>query len=152
MPLCLPILLRPSQTNVIQAVAVIDNFAVQDSQLDRIQMDTQQFYTFMETAYIAREIQMRFTNIRNSVIWLSEGGKMFAHMFTRYLNKKYALNIDKRAHQKILYLAAKYFYINILQRKSSPMLDNYAIKAAKADDIDETTISRLDDEMAAHTN
>lgn len=152
MPLCLPILLRPSATNGIQAIAVIDNFAYEDDKVGNINMDTQQFYTFLENAYIARLLQMTFRNIRTNTTWYLDCGSVFAHMFVRYLNKKYALNLDKKAHEKVMYLAAKYFYMNIMQRDPSDMMNNYAKNAAKANNIDDTMLSRLDDEMNAETD
>ena len=151
MPLALPFLMRPS-SNGVQGVAVIDNFAIDDSNLNAIMMDTQQFYTFLEATYIAREIQIRFNTIRNSSAFMRDAAMIFAHMFVRYLNKKYALNINKKAHEKVLYLAAKYFYINILQRTPMPMLNDYAKSVAKAVDLDDMMLSRIDDELAGATN
>jgi hypothetical protein len=49
-------------------------------------------------------------------------------MFTRVLNKKYALNVDKSKMHKVLFLASKFYMINVLGLADNEMTFNYAIK------------------------
>lgn len=129
-PTSVPFILTPFHGS-IKAIAIIDNYAKFDNMNgDRIIIDPNKLYCLLESAYIARGIQMHFTSVRNNTHMYSEGSVIFAHMFTRVLNREYALNVDKDAYNKVVFLSAKYFMLNILQMKDSDMVFNYALKAA----------------------
>jgi len=49
-------------------------------------------------------------------------------MFTRVLNKKYALNIDKSRMHKVILLSSKFYLINILGLNDDEVTFNYAYK------------------------
>jgi hypothetical protein len=69
-------------------------------------------------------------------------------MFVQIINREYALNVDKTAYNKVLFLAAKYFLLNVVQLKDSDMVYNYAIKAAG--NISPIAIKRLNDQFPAN--
>jgi hypothetical protein len=148
-PTCLPFILVPA-AGTVKAVAIIDNYATMDKDTALVEIDTQKFYTFLETAFIARAIQLGFRSIRSHTSLYTNGSSIYAHMFTRLLNKKYALNINKSAYQKIIYLSSKFFMINLLQLPDSSMVNNYAMRDAK--DIDKMTISRLEEQVMSSSD
>ena len=148
-PTCLPFILVPSNGN-IKAIAIIDNYATMDKDTALIDIDTQKLYTFLETAYIARAIQLGFRKIRSHTSMYTNGSSIYAHMFTRLLNKRYALNINKSAYQKIIFLSSKFFMLNLLQLPDSTMIDNYALRDAK--DIDKMSISRLEEAIMSSSD
>jgi hypothetical protein len=98
----------------------------------------------LETAYVAKVIQQHPDILRNASI-ISNGASIWAHMFTRLLNKKLALNIDKKNFEKVIYLAAKYYMLNVLQMKDSEVTKNYALKLCK--NVDRITLQRIDQEF-----
>jgi hypothetical protein len=127
-PTNMPFLLTTGNAGVCKAIAIIDNYAkVTD---DKVTIEPNKLYTLLETAFIARSISMNFNNIRHNAIMYTEGTSIFAHMFTRVLNRQYALNVDKDAYNKVIFLSSKYFLINILAMKDSDMIFNYALKTA----------------------
>jgi hypothetical protein len=72
-------------------------------------------------------------------------------MFTRLLNKQFALNINKSAYEKLIYLSSKFFLINLLQLdKNADMVNNYAMKETK--DINKMTISRVEDTLVGNAD
>jgi hypothetical protein len=148
-PTCLPFILVPGGTSGIRAVAIIDNYASMDKDTALVDVDTQKFYTFLETAFVARAIQIGFKNIRSHAAMYTNGSSIYAHMFTRLLNKKYALNINKSAYQKIIFLSSKFFMRNVLQLPDSAMVNNYAMRDAK--EIDKMSINRLEEALMSST-
>jgi molybdopterin/thiamine biosynthesis adenylyltransferase len=66
-------------------------------------------------------------------------------MFIRILNREYALNVDKTAYNKVLFLATKFFMLNILQMPDSEMVFNYAMKVAG--NISPIAIKRINDTL-----
>jgi hypothetical protein len=98
-PNAFPFILVP-QGSDIGAVAIVDNYVSVDKTLDKVNIDTQKFYTLIETAYVARAIQKNPNVVRNANMY-TNGAAIWAHMFTRLLNKKLALNVDKKAFDNL---------------------------------------------------
>lgn len=143
-PTSLPFIMKKSPQGIVQGVAIIDNFASFDDDIkNRVTIDANKLYCLLESAYIARGIQMSFNSIRKNVNMYTHGTSIYAHMFIRVLNKEYALNVDKTAYNKVLFLAAKFFMLNVLQLQDSELVYNYALKAAG--NISPIAIKRLND-------
>jgi hypothetical protein len=145
-PNTFPFILVPAG-NDIKAVAIVDNDVSHDKAIDKINIDTQKFYTLLETAYVARALQKDPSILRMGQVLSSSAG-IWAHMFTRLLNKKLALNIDKKAFEKVLYLAAKFYLLNLLGLKATEVTNNYAAKLCK--NVERITLQRIDQEFLAH--
>lgn len=130
-PINIPFILVPSNAS-IKAVAVIDNYATLDEKNgNRVNIDPSKLYCLLEAAFVARGIQLNFNAVRHNTIMYTEGTSIYAHMFTKVLNKDYALNVKKDAYNKILFLSSKFFLLNLLQFQDSDMVFNYAMKTAK---------------------
>lgn len=111
------------------AYVFIDNYVTNKD--GAYSIDPKKLYCLLESAYIAIKVQQAFVAISRNSIVCAEGATIFAHMFIRVLNKKYALNVDKRAYSKVLYLAAKYYLVSILGMEyNSDAANNYAMKVA----------------------
>lgn len=140
-PTCLPFILVQSKTNHPDAVAIIDNYARYENH--EIYIDTKKLYCMLEGAFIARGIQIGFNSIRHNTTMYSEAASIYAHMFSRVLNKKYALNVDKQSYAKMLFLSAKFFLIKLLQLPNSDTVFNYANKVAG--DISPIALKNIDE-------
>lgn len=130
-PINMPFILVPSNAS-IKAIAVIDNYAsIDEKNHNRIMIDPNKLYCLLESAFVARGLQLGFSSVRHNTILYTEGCSIYAHMFTKVLNKDYALNVKKDAYNKVVFLAAKFFMINLLQMEDSDLVFNYAFKTAK---------------------
>ena len=141
-PTSIPFILLKTATGAVKAVAVIDNWA-SITENNKVVIDPNKLYTFIEGAYIARALEMQFNNIRHAAILHTDATSIYAQMFTRVLNRDFALNVDKDAYNKVLFLAAKFFLMNLLQLKNSDSVFNYATKAAGVTSA--IALKRLDD-------
>ena len=141
-PTSIPFILLKTATGTVKAVAVIDNWA-SITENNKVVIDPNKLYTFIEGAYIARALEMQFNNIRHAAILHTDATSIYAQMFTRVLNRDFALNVDKDAYNKVLFLAAKFFLMNLLQLKNSDSVFNYATKAAGVTSA--IALKRLDD-------
>ena len=131
-PASVPFLLYGA--NEIGSYVFIDTYCQYNKSSDTYNIDPKKLYCLLESGYIATLVQKnaRVFSINNTMA--SEGGSIYAHMFIRVLNKKYALNVDRRAYAKVLFLAAKFFMINLLgMKKDSDAVSNYALKVSEAD-------------------
>ena len=143
-PTALPFILVKGKVTSTDAVAIIDNYATIEAG-GNISIDPKKLYCFLEGAYIARGVQTMYRAIRNNTVMYTDAASMYAHMFTRVLNKRYALNVDKSAYSKMLFLAAKFFFIRVLGCEDSSMVFNYCGKVAG--DISPILIRRINDEF-----
>lgn len=135
-PTSVPFMLAPvaGMRGVIGAYVFIDNYKSYSEKDDMYNIDPKKFYCLMESAYMATIIYKSFPIISRSTVLATEASSIFAHMFIRVLNKKYALNVDKRAYTKVLYLAAKFFMVNQLSADpASETVNNYALKVSEAE-------------------
>ena len=129
-PTCLPFILMKGD-GVTKAIAILDNYATFDKEGKTITIDANKLYCLLETAFIARSIQEHFKGIRHNTTIYNEATSIYAHMFTRILNKEYSLNVDKTQFNKVLFLASKFFMINLLQMEGNEdIIFNYASKTA----------------------
>ena len=144
-PTCMPFILVPSSTGTPDAIAIIDNYAKIDKTTGLVNIDKAKFYGFLEGAFIARGLQITFHTLRRSTILYSEASSIWAYMFSKILNKQFALNINRSSSDKIIYLASKFFMINLLQMNDTELIDNYAIKNTK--DSSYTTLKSVDVKM-----
>jgi len=128
-PTSIPFIMR-QKGGSIQAIAVIDNWARISDDNHTVEIEPIKLYTFLEGAFIARQIQGSFGSIRHNTTFYTEGSFIYSHMFARVLNRDYALNVNKDAYGKVLFLAAKFFLLNLLQMEDSELVFNYASKAA----------------------
>lgn len=140
-PLSVPFMLSMSGRQIV-AYVFIDNFTTSNKD-GSFSIDPKKLYCLLEAGYIATKIQQAYLVISRNSVLAVEGATIFAHMFTRVLNKKYALNVDKRAYSKVLYLAAKFFLVN--QLGFDPLSDNTTNYAMKVAEINNTImVNELD--------
>lgn len=122
MPTCVPFILnKPNNEKGCKALVFIDNYAQQTVDGD-ITIDPKKLYCLLESAYFA------VNGIPANIKMITIGSNIFAHIFTRVLNKKFSLNTDKNAFNKVIFLASKFFMIKHLNFKDDEMVFNYALK------------------------
>lgn len=128
-PVIFPFFLASIGGSKVRPIAVIDNYAVREKGNDQLTIDPKKLYVLLEGAFIASQVHKQFHKMNNTTLY-THGCSLFAHMFARVLNKKFALNVEKTAFAKIIYITAKYYFINILRMNDSDLVQNYAIREA----------------------
>ena len=144
-PTSIPFILTNSG-GVMTSVAIIDNYVQIVDKGDSkplLIIDPSKLYAILEGAFVARGIQMNFNAVRNKTVMYKMGTSIWAHMFTRVLYRPFALNVSRDAQNKVLFLSAKFFLINILQLKDSDLVFNYAVQAANG--INPILVKQLND-------
>ena len=132
-PNSVPFILAPIN-NTVGGYAFIDTYKSYNSKEDTYSIDPKKFYCILESTYMAKIIQAYYPAISRNNVFCTEAPSIVAHMFIRVLNRKYALNVDRRAYTKMLYLAAKFFLVNHLGLdENSDSVANYALKASEAE-------------------
>jgi hypothetical protein len=127
LPTCMPFFLTKVDGRVVAIVAV-DIYGTLDEENNSLNIDAKKLYCLMEGAYLARLIYLNNAKIPTRSVVISSGSEIYSSVFTRVLNKKYALNVDKTKMNKVRMLTSKFYMINMLGLEDSDMVFNYAIK------------------------
>jgi hypothetical protein len=127
LPTCLPFFLTRINGQVVSIVSC-DLYGSYDEENDSIKIDPKKLYCLMESAYMAKVIYFNADKISTRAPIFSTGSEIFSNVFTRVLNRKYSLNIDKNKLHKVIMLSSKFFMINMMGSKDNDMVFNYAIK------------------------
>ena len=127
LPSTMPFFLTKKSNSDIIAIILVDLHGSMNKE-GSINIDVKKLYCIMESAYIAKLCFLNANAIQVSSTIMTYGSIIYANMFTRVLNKKYALNVDKNKFNKVIFLSSKFFLLNLLNRPDSDMIFNYCLK------------------------
>lgn len=131
MPQAIPWFLTRGSNGDIVAVVCIDIYGSRGKESRDIKIDPRKLYCLLEAAYVGRMSYFNSKTMAQRSSILTHGSSIYANMFVRVLNKKYALNVNKDKLNKVLFLASKFFLINLLGMHNNQTTDNYALKSCK---------------------
>lgn len=128
-PTCLPFFLSSDleRGNKVIASVVVDIYGRMNEETGSVTIDPKKLYCMMEGALLARKYYKDNAYLGKGSI-ASLGSAIYSGMFTRVLNKKYALNVDKSRMHKVIFLSSKFFLINVLGMPNNEITTNYAMK------------------------
>lgn len=115
----------------LQAAVFVDSYGIIDQDSGLLKMDTSKLYTMLEVALLSLHMHRKQDAVAIKSNMLSIGSRIFATIFVKVLSKKYALATDPVKYNKLIVLASKYYFLNILGKEDSEVLMNYAIKNCK---------------------
>lgn len=130
LPSILPFMFRITEGK-LQAIIPLDSFGNR-RQDGTLIMDARKLYTLMENAYLAKKFIMhekRYINNSN----LINGCSIYANIFIKPINKKFNINADRNRVNGLLFLAAKFYLINLLGMTNMEIVNNTAIRACKGE-------------------
>lgn len=128
LPSCLPFFLTKTNGGRVVAIVSVDIYGSYDDETHNVKIDPKKLYCMMESAYIAIKAYEHQIELKNKPILLSVGSNIYSLMFTRVLNKKYSLNIDKSKMHKVIMLSSLFYMVNILGAPLNETTFNYALK------------------------
>lgn len=132
MPSSLPFILLNGNNNSIVPVIFLDLVANMNKD-GKLYIETKKLYTLLESAYIAAKY-IRKSDVALKTQIITEGSKMYSGLFTRPLNKAFALNTDKNKLDTVIFISACFYIINLLgldPDKKEDSIINYSIGACK---------------------
>lgn len=128
LPTCLPFFLTKTNKDRIVAIVVADLYGTLDKETNSVKIDPKKLYCMMEAAYLSIVCYDHSNELSTKSIVLSGGSNIYSMMFTRVLNKKYSLNIDKTKMHKVILLSSMFYLINIMGLTNNDIVFNYSIK------------------------
>jgi hypothetical protein len=128
LPTCMPFILTKDKTGRIIGVIDCGIYGTLDKDTDDLKIDPRKLYCIMEGAAFAKINYENSTAVSSRSPIITNGSIIYSTMFTRVLNKQYALNLDKSKLHKIILLSSKFFMINMLGMKDNDTTYNYALK------------------------
>lgn len=127
-PTSMPFFLTRNASGRVVAVVVVDLYGTMNKETGHVSIDPKKLYTLMESAYLAKLCFLNSNYVTTRNVIISNGSAVYSNMFTRVLNKKYALNVDKNKMHKALFLASKFYLINILGLNDNEYVFNYSMR------------------------
>lgn len=127
-PTAMPFFLTKDAHDRVVAIIDVDIYGTMNKENKNVNIDAKKLYCMMEAAYLAKVCFAYDKQICNRNIIITNGSAIYSNMITRVLNKKYALNVDKSKMHKVLFLASKFYMVNVLGLADNEMTFNYAIK------------------------
>lgn len=124
----MPFFLTRDESGKVIAVVLVDMYGSMNKDNESVTIDPKKFYAMLEGAYFAKLCFRRSDVISTNSIVITSGSSVYSNMFTRILNKKYALNTDKIKMHKVIFAASKFFLINILGLRDDEKTFNYAFR------------------------
>ena len=125
LPTCMPFFLTKQGNDIVSCV-MIDLYSSKNAD-GNVTIDPKKLYCLMESAMVAK-ILMTNPSVVNRPSIIKEGSEIYSAMFTRVLNKKYALNTDRNRLHKVVFLSSKFFLLNVLGQPDNDTTKNYAIR------------------------
>ena len=127
-PKFLPFILSRNNNGNVVGIVFVDVWSEKMDANGNVKIDPKKLYCMMEAAYLARVCYLNSKELVGKTAIISNGSAIYSMMFTKVLNKKFALNIDKNKYHKVLFLSSKFYMLNIMGMKDSDLVFNYAIK------------------------
>ena len=122
----LPFFLHKNASGQTRAGVLLDIHGSADA-AGNVTIDPKKLYAILEAAYMSIIYANNHRSINSKSGIIKNGSIIYANMFARVLNRKYALNSDKVKLHKVQFLASKFFLINVLRHKDSETVTNYAM-------------------------
>ena len=127
-PTSMPFFLTKNSHGDVVAIVILDTYGTIDKDKKNVNIEPKKLYCMLEGAHFSLACYHFSQQIPTKTSVITNGSAIYANMFTRVLNKKYALNIDKNKLHKVLFIASKFYLINILGLQDNEMAFNYSIK------------------------
>lgn len=127
-PTCMPFFLTRNKDGRVIAVVVVDLFGKMNMETKHVNIDTKKLYCILESALLALSNYHNSNLLSKRNVIITSGSSIYSNMFTRVLNKKYSLNVDKIKNHKVLFLSGKFYMLNMLRMNDSEMVFNYALR------------------------
>lgn len=103
----------------------ISNYAGMDSN-GKIKIDTISLYTLLNFSAIDLAFHTQFRSISRDANLRKYAMHSYVNLFMRVLNKLYSLNVNPTSYDKVAYLVAKFFLINLAGMEDGKIVDDTA--------------------------
>jgi hypothetical protein len=127
LPKCLPYVLI-NDVGEVKAVIQLNTFGTRNEENGDIKIDPKKLYCLLESALMSVKVFNNWGRVQNDISICVAGSAIYSLMFTRVLNKKYSLNIDKSKYNKVMMLASNFYQVNMLGKQDMEMVFNYSVK------------------------
>lgn len=128
-PTSIPFILYKDSRGDVKAIVFTDIYTTQLAD-GRYRTDPSKLYTMMEGGAVALAYMNSNRPMTSHANVITCGLDIYSSIMLRVLNKKYSL-IEKSKINSVLFLASKFFLLNVLGLEDSEQVNNYAKKNLK---------------------
>ena len=150
LPYSMPCFLYQDSKGKVLSVINLNLYGVRRSRTDLFDVENRALYALMQTGYIFLYSFKNWSSINMNQTILKTGCSIYSKLFTKVLDKMFAVNLNPLKGDKIRFVAAKFFLMNIMEKSSSEIVDNMAYSVTTGQTA-KTTLFAFSDEFKAES-
>lgn len=125
-PISIPFIIR-RKGNSIVATIFISSFTGLTENKDRLNIPMKNLYCIMESAYIARCIQLQPDRMRRNTQLQRITCDIYVQIMMRILNRDFALTLDQELYNSVSFCISKFYLERIWEINNKSVVYNYAV-------------------------
>lgn len=144
MPSSFPCFLYKDSDGKVSCIANLGLYGVkrQDGLFD---IENRALYSLLQTSTIFLDCFQHWNSITVNQALLKDGALMYSKIFTKVLDKMFAVNLNSTKTDRVRFATAKFFLINIMEKSNSTLVDNIAYAATTGKTLKNTVLQFSDD-------
>lgn len=144
-PTFIPCWLTYGSNNKI--VAVINASPYIKTQKDVIDIDTKRAFSLLQLGYLNLRAFSTYTKIVNNISVITCLAKIYTKFVMKILDRNYAVNINKVNGDKVSYLIAKFFIINVLGKAENKTVNDIAANCCVNSEATRIQVEQTEDDF-----
>jgi len=117
--------------NNIMAVVNLTRFASINFTTNIMRLDLRKFFALLQSGLFLRGCMESWSAITKNFNLKKIGCDIYQKIFSKVLDKKYAINLNPEIADAISYFAAKFFQINLMEQNDSEIIKNTAYSCCR---------------------
>lgn len=101
-------------------------YGIMNKDKSNFNINTRQLYTLMQSSSLTLGCMHKWNSITVNQSVLKLGASMYSKLFTKVLDRIFAVNLEPMKSDKIKYIAAKFFLINMMEKPESQTVNSIA--------------------------
>jgi hypothetical protein len=131
LPHFLPVFSMMSNNKPISVVN-LTNYGRKDK--DKLfNIDNRTLFALLQTGTVARETILNWNQVSMNTTIIKNSAIIYSKMFSKVLDKMFAINLDRLMADTIYYLTAKFFLLFQMEKKENEITNNIAYQAINND-------------------
>jgi hypothetical protein len=128
-------------------VAVVNASPYVKNQKDEVNIDTKRVFSLLQIGYLNLKAFGTYNKIVNNITVMTCLAKIYTKFLMKILDRNYAVNINKVNGDKISYLIAKFFLINVLGKAENATVNDIAANCCVNSEATRIQVEQTEDDF-----
>lgn len=140
-------LYRNNKGDVIVVVNLTNHGRVNKDSEDYLDIDTKQLFSLLQTGTAMYSCFEKWNSISMNQTMCKQGSMLYSKMFNKIMDRMYAVNINPIKSDKIHYISAKFFLLNMMEKSASSDFINNIAYSCCSNGTTRSTIDNFNDDI-----